>query len=424
MALATEHLPQARDAAPRAERGRKAPPPDFLATGDETLNDSEGRLLTELTAVEELQRISTELIGEQDIQGLYGKLVDAAATLMRSDFASMQMLHPNRGKKGELQMLAHRGFDPEAIKFWDWVRADSGCTCGLALSTGRRAVATDVSTCDFMAGTADRDALLVAGVQAAQSTPLMSRSGRLLGMISTHWRRPYSPPESDLRRFDILARLAADLVERKLHEDQITLLGREAEHRARNVLATAQAIVLLTRADSLDEYKAAVEKRIRALANTHSLFAQSGWAGARLETLVLQELSPYGQPRFEVDGADISLEPNTAQTLALCLHELTTNAAKYGALSVPGGRIRVEWSRTPEDRVSLRWSETGGPSVVPPTRRGFGTKMLEAFMQMKANIQLDWRPEGLRCEITTPDSAEVGDCGPLATDFVSLHEAD
>ena len=371
------------------------------------LRESEARLVAELVAVKELQRISTELIREQDMPRLYGSLVGAATKLMRSDFATMQMLHPDRGEKGELEMLAHSGFDPEAIKFWDWVRADSGCTCGFALSTGRRGIATDIATCDFMAGTPDRDALLEAGVQAAQSTPLFARSGRLLGMISTHWRKPYIPSESDLQRFDILARLAADLIERKLNEDRIALLGHEAEHRTNNLLATVQAAVRLTRADSLADYKEAIEGRIQALANSHSLFAQSRWAGAELRNLVQQELSPYGRTRVEIEGPDVSLEPGIAQMVAMCVHELATNAAKYGALSVADGRVRLEWSRAKDGRVSLRWSEKGGPLVKPPTRRGFGTKMLENFMQMKGTIQLDWRPEGLRCEITLPDPDEA-----------------
>jgi two-component sensor histidine kinase len=374
---------------------------------EDALRESEARLFNELGAVKELQRISTELIREPNVERLYSSLVDAAATLMRSDFATMQMLHPDHGQRGELQMLAFRGFEPEAIKFWEWVRADSGCTCGMALSTGRRAVAAEVRTCDFMAGTPDRDALLQAGVEAAQSTPLISRAGRLLGMISTHWRKPHNPTESELQRFDILARLAADLVERRLNESQIKLLGREAEHRTRNLLATVQAIVRLTDADSLEDYKKVIEGRIGALANTHSLFAESRWAGAELRRLLLQELLPYGQTRLEIDGADLSLEPIMAQALALCLHELTTNAAKYGALSVPTGRVRVEWSRSAEGRLSLRWTESGGPLVARPTRRGFGTMMLDTFMDMKGSIQQDWRPEGLCCEINIPCLAEA-----------------
>jgi two-component sensor histidine kinase len=411
---------------PEAERAAvvqyRSPIHDYVGAGerntdDEALENTEARLRTELAAVRELQRISTELIREQDIQRLYSSLVDAAATLMRADFATMQMLHPDRGENGELQMLAHRGFDPEAIKFWEWVRADSGCTCGFALKTGQRGIATDVATCDFMAGTPDRDALLQAGVQAAQSTPLVSRSGRLLGMISTHWREPHTPSESDLRRFDILARMAADLIERTLSEERITLLGREAEHRTRNVLATVQAAVHLTQAGSLQEYKEALEGRIRALANTHSLFARSGWAGAQIRSIIVQELAPYGEKRIEIDGADYSLEPNSGQMLALCLHELTTNAAKYGALSVPDGLVRVEWSRAADGQLSVHWSERGGPLVKPPSRRGFGSKMLETFMHLKGNIHLDWCPEGVRCEITLPDTAEAENSAPLVADF-------
>jgi two-component sensor histidine kinase len=214
--------------------------------------------------------------------------------------------------------------------------------------------------------------------------------------------------------------MAADLIERKLNEERITLLGREAEHRTRNVLATVQAAMHLTQAGSLQEYKKALEGRIRALANTHSLFVRSGWAGAAIRSIVLQELLPYGQKRIEADGGDLSLEPNCAQTLALCLHELTTNAAKYGALSVPDGRVRVEWSCAAKDRIFLRWSEKGGPLVKRPTRRGFGFKMLETIMQMKGEIHLNWCSEGLQCEISLPDTAEAGNLTSLAADFPAI----
>lgn len=120
-------------------------------------------------------------------------------------------------------------FDPDAVKFWEWVRADSGCTCGEALRTRRRAIASDVETCVFMAGTPDREAYLQAGMRAAQSTPLISRDGRLLGMLSTHWRKAHQPGERELRRFDILARQAADVVERA----QTTAALRESEAQFR-----------------------------------------------------------------------------------------------------------------------------------------------------------------------------------------------
>lgn len=193
---------------------------------------SELRLSDEIDAARELQAISTALVSERGAEALYEKIVDAAVAIMRSDFASMQMLHPERGEKGELQLLAFRGFDPQSVRFWEWVSADSGCTCGQALRTGRRAVAADIETCDFMAGTADRTAYLEAGMRAVQSTPLVSRSGRLLGMISTHWRKPYRPTDSQFRRFDVLARQAADLMERIAADEALKKSHAELRRRA------------------------------------------------------------------------------------------------------------------------------------------------------------------------------------------------
>ena len=177
-----------------------------------------------------LQSISAEMISQDNPLALYEKIVDAAASIMKSDFASMQLLYPERGENGELKLLAFRGFDPQAARFWEWVRADSGCTCGEAMRTGKRAIAADVANCDFMAGTPDRDAYLEAGIAAAQSTPLFSRAGALLGMISTHWSEPHEPLERDLRLFDVLARQAADLLERKRAEEE--LLANEQRMRA------------------------------------------------------------------------------------------------------------------------------------------------------------------------------------------------
>ncbi|MGH7055315.1 MAG: ATP-binding protein, partial [Stellaceae bacterium] len=196
---------------------------------EEALRESEARLSAELAAMQQLQAISTQLIHDQGANALYEKLVEAAAVIMRSDFATMQVLHPERGSRGELRLLASHGLDAESVKFWEWVRADSGCTCGMVLHTGRRAIASNVETCDFMAGTPDRTAYLQAGIHAAQSTPLISRSGRLLGMISTHWRAPHEPPKADLRRLDVLARLAADLLERAQAETALRKLNERLE---------------------------------------------------------------------------------------------------------------------------------------------------------------------------------------------------
>ena len=200
------------------------------------------------------------------------------------------------------------------------------------------------------------------------------------------------------------SKIARDITERKRSEAQIAILAGEAEHRAKNVLATVQATVHLTQADTPDGVKQAIAGRVQALANVHALFVQSRWQGAELHSLVTQELSPYcrdGEARARIEGSNQFLKPNTAQTIAMTLHELATNAAKYGALSVPAGEVQVEWSRAADGRLVLRWTEIDGPPVEPPAHRGFGLRVMEGIIrdQLKGEIRFDWNPEGLACEI-------------------------
>ena len=203
------------------------------------------------------------------------------------------------------------------------------------------------------------------------------------------------------------SKIARDITEQKRSEVQISILAREAEHRAKNLLATVQATVHLTESDTTDGFKRAIEGRIQALANVNALFVQSRWTGADLRSLVTQELAPYcekEETRVQMAGADIVLEPTMAQTIAIVVHELATNAAKFGALSMPEGRIQIEWSRTSDRLLILRWIETDGPVVTPPTRYGFGTRVMEKMIrsQLKGEMRFDWRPEGLACEIAMP----------------------
>lgn len=194
------------------------------------LRESEERLELELAATQSLQETSTQLLGEDEIGALYEKILDAAVAIMRSEYASIQILYPERGPGGELRLLSHRGFDPQSVRFWEWVGPTSETSCGAALRTGQRIIVSDVETCDFMAGSEDRAVFLQAGIHAAQSTPLVSRTGKLLGMISTHWRQPHQPSERDLRLMDVLARMAADLIERSQAEKALQNLNTDLKH--------------------------------------------------------------------------------------------------------------------------------------------------------------------------------------------------
>lgn len=188
---------------------------------------AEERLEAELADAKLLQRISAELIPEQDVGAIYEKLVDAAVRIMHSDFASMQMFYPAKGSKGALRLLASRGFSLEAQRCWEWVSHETASSCGEVLRSGRRVVASDVEQCEFLIRMGGLAAYLGAGIRAMQSTPLISRSGKLVGMLSTHWRHPHEPSERDLRVFDLLVRQAADLIERTHAEQRL----RESEER-------------------------------------------------------------------------------------------------------------------------------------------------------------------------------------------------
>ena len=200
------------------------------------------------------------------------------------------------------------------------------------------------------------------------------------------------------------SKTARDITEQKRTGDQIATLAREAEHRSKNLLAIVQAMVNLSQADAVADLKKAIEGRIQALANVHSLFVASRWIGAELSTIAQQELAPYsgtGEKRVRTDGPQVLLAPDIAQAVAVTLHELATNAVKYGALSTTNGHIDLKWSHEANGRLNLRWIETGGPTVLPPTRRGFGGRIIEQMIaQLKGDTRFDWRAEGLVCEIT------------------------
>jgi PAS domain S-box-containing protein len=175
-----------------------------------------------------------------------------------------------------------------------------------------------------------------------------------------------------------------DVTDRKRSERQIAILAGEAEHRTKNILSTVQATVHLSQSDTMDGLKDTIEARIGALATK-------------------QELAPYlqgGEVRARIDGPRLFLPPNAAQAVAVILHELSTNAAKYGALSLPDGQVEVRWSRAAGEGLVLDWIESGGPVANKPTRESFGTSIIDRMIgQLKGEIHRDWRAKGLVCQI-------------------------
>ena len=235
-------------------------------------------------------------------------------------------------------------------------------------------------------------------------TVRMTKSGERIA-VSVTASRMFTP---DGRAIGVAA-IFRDLRQRKMTEARQALLAREVDHRAKNALAIVQAMLRLTRADDVPSFARVVERRVAALARAQTLLAEGRWDGADLHSMLRGELAPFlGGQRADLNGPPAVLPPGTAQPLAMAVHELATNAVKHGALSVPEGRVAVSWrleGGTAAGVLRLRWAEAGGPPWAgPPTRRGFGSRVLDSTVrgQLGGAVRLCWGATGLVCEMEVP----------------------
>ncbi|NYT39368.1 GAF domain-containing protein [Sphingomonas sp. R-74633] len=376
---------------------------------------------TELADIELLHSISIALIGEQDRVELCGKIVDAAISITGSQFGTMQMLAPSdepSGRGGHLQLLCSRGLPPEAVGFWKWVSPAARSSCALALRSGERSVISDYEEWDEIAGTEDLIAFRNTGIRSAQTTPLLSREGNLLGMISTHWSKPHQPSERDLRMLDILARQAADLLERTIAEEALReseelqkMLTGELSHRVKNMLATVQAIAsqTLRHCDDPADFVQSFGGRIQSMSRVHSQLSTNDWKGTQLRDIVQDQmkLGPVDEAQISASGPDLYLDATAVPKMAMILHELGTNSLKYGALSKTSGVVTISWAAN-EAGIEMRWIERGGPEIKAPIRRGFGTRLIEASVRgAGGEARMLAEPEGVRWDIVFPIGAAL-----------------
>jgi PAS domain S-box-containing protein len=205
--------------------------------------------------------------------------------------------------------------------------------------------------------------------------------------------------------------IGRDVTEAKRSETHLRLLVDELNHRVKNTLAIVQGIAQQSFKDATDPVIArrAFEGRLAALSEAHNLLTREHWGAVSMAQIIGDAVAPHGRDagRFELHGPDLPILPKTAISLALAVHELATNAVKHGALSRPEGRVTIHWSNTQRDgrpRLSLVWQERGGPEVIVPTRRGFGTRMIERGLaaELGGTAKIDFRPEGLVCTVDAP----------------------
>ncbi len=226
--------------------------------------------------------------------------------------------------------------------------------------------------------------------------------------VNRSYNMRMEPSRDKEGRITGLIGISIDLTHKRENERQMHLVMRELTHRSKNLLAVIQAMARQTaaRSDNTEDFVESFAARLQAMAASHDLLVSQSWYGADLKELVLAHLAQSidpGSPQIEIEGDPHSITADAAQNLGLALHELTTNAAKYGALSVLGGKLSVSWT-TVDGRIRLVWKERGGPEVVPPRRNGFGRMLLERLVgpALDGDVTIDFAPEGVSCVIEFP----------------------
>ncbi len=353
------------------------------------------QLQTELADARLLHDTSAMLIDEDNVGALFQKLVDVATTIMRSDYGSIQRYDPERKA---LCMIAHCNLNDEALAYFQWVHAGRATTCGRALELCERVIAPDFEECDFIVQGADADAFRAAGVRAAQSTPLLTRGGRLVGMITTHWTTPAAPTERDLRLLDIVARQAADLIERSsssaaLREQASRLVEADRykdeflatlAHELRNPLApmrTGLSVLKIGKPEQLPRVLNMMDRQLghmvrliddlldvsrisRGMINLKPVRVE---LGAVIDSAVetSRPLINAGGHRFSVTmpGNVVWLEADVTR-VAQIVSNLLNNAAKY---TPPGGQIELI-AEAQDGEVAIRIVDNGigiAPDMLP-----------------------------------------------------------
>ncbi|HEX5244074.1 MAG TPA: sensor histidine kinase [Tepidisphaeraceae bacterium] len=361
------------------------------------LRDNEARISADLQDMMRLHRLGEQLLqNDAEFKKCLLEIIDTAIVITNADKGNIQLFDRT---SGGLVISAQRGFDDAFLKFFAKV-SDDAAACAAAMRSGQRVIVEDVLASEIFAGQSSQAALITADVRAVISSPLVSSAGALLGMISTHFSNPNRPDDRQLRLLDLLARQAADYLERKQAEQIQATLSREVQHRSSNLLSIVQSLAhrSLTSYATIEEARTAFEGRLESLARANRQLSNSHWAGVGLRQLVQAELEPFAD-RTTIEGADLTISSQHAQSFSLALHELATNAVKYGSLSNRAGNVEIHWTvdqRASNDLLKFRWQEKNGPAVVMPAHQGFGTSLLKTAFP---DIRLDYSAGGVICEI-------------------------
>jgi two-component sensor histidine kinase len=393
-------------------------------------------LQAETAALEVLNRTGRALAAELDVDRLIESVVEAAVLLTGAQAGAY---FSNRGDaavsgaRAEEYGLYNSGGARSAFAK---LPVDAICT---AVFEQERLLRFDDVADDpeFGASSVENHVQERARVRSVMAIPVSSRNGQIQGLLLFSHERVGAFTERAERLVTGLAAQAAialengrlyseaqhEITERRQAQNQQSFLIRELHHRVKNTLATVQAVVGATARSTtnIDEFYKAFVGRIVSLANTHSLLTEALWQTAPLREILEKELKPYNDVRGEriiLGGPAVELPSEIAVPIGMAIHELTTNAAKYGALSVRNGKVSVTWGihgDGDELRLTMVWEERGGPSVSQPERQGFGSRLLHRVLttQLNAKVEVDYNPNGLRVAIDAPLKATANLSPPI-----------
>jgi len=382
---------------------------------------AEAALAEERARLETLNHVGARLAAELDLEKLVQAVTDAGVALSGAEFgAFFYNLTDERGESYTLYTLS--GVPREAFAKFPMPR---NTKVFAPTFSGSSVLRSDDITKDPRYGQNAPHKGMPEGhlpVRSYLAVPVMSRSGTVLGgLFFGHSRAGVFQERAEHLITGIAAQAAIaidnahlfqdaqrEIAERKQTEARLKLVAAEVDHRARNTLAVIQSITRLSRDEPVREFKHTLQGRIDALARAHTLLSQSRWEGADVRRLTEEELAPYrsASTRVSVTGPTVLLAPAAAQAFSMIMHELATNAAKYGALADPDGRLAVVWEESPDRVLHLRWEETATKPITAPTRSGFGTTVVERTIrrQLGGEVRFDWRRSGLIFELTLPRS--------------------
>jgi two-component sensor histidine kinase len=383
--------------------------PSARSNDEAGLSDREQQLATEVDDLKRLHALSLRLAASNTLAEVLNDVLRTAASLVEARLGSAQLLTPG----GHLGMVGQIGFGDSIVDEFAVVRLEDCSTCAVAFQRRSRVIVPNLRTDPNFTEIAA--ALRSYGAVAAVSTPVLDSGGKVLAMFSVYWLEEHEPSDRELRALDLCAELAGRHVERSVAEARQALLVREAAHRGKNLLSVIQAIATrsLSGERTLEEAREVFIGRLQALATSYGTLTDEAPESAQLHDIVSAGLNSHSE-RADIRGSAVVVPAKTAQTLSLVIHELATNAAKYGALSVRSGRIEVAWELTrngsDDERFLFKWSEKHGPPVTPPAHKGFGSVIITSVVGSELNCAptMEYAQDGFRYRLECSLSALSG----------------